>query len=88
MLTEVVKSNIFEEKLLTLSKLIIKSNRRKIKSGRKKNKIFLSNKKKSFNLGKIEIKYNIPVNFDIENTPPIFKDSKFKLKKYTYKKKF
>ena len=51
MLTEVVKSNIFEEKLLTLSKLIIKSNRKKIKSGRKKNKIFLSNKKKSFNLG-------------------------------------
>ena len=81
MLTEVVKSKIFDEKVLILIILFIKSINKKIKSGLKKNKIFLSNIKKSLKLGKIEIKYNIPVNFDIEKTPPIFKDSKFKLKK-------
>tara|TARA_B110000003_G_scaffold251987_1_gene266147 strand:+ start:426 stop:671 length:246 start_codon:yes stop_codon:yes gene_type:complete len=81
MLTKVAKSNTFEEMLLILSTLFIKSINKKTKSGRKKYKIFLSNLKKNPRSGEIEIKYNIPINFDIENTPPIFKDSKFKAKK-------
>jgi hypothetical protein len=81
MLIKVATSKIFEEKLLIFSILFIKSINIKTKSGRKKYKIFLSNLKKEIELGRIEIKYNIPQNFEIENTPPMFNDSKFKTKK-------
>ena len=87
-LRKIATSKNLEEYEFILIMLINIRIKKKINIGQKNLRLFLSILKKILKLGKIQIKYKIPINFESEKVPSRPTESKLVDKKYKYKEIF